>query len=92
VFARQLIPLARPGDVVLAITTSGSSPNILAALREGARRGALTCAIAGYAGGRLAELDGLDHVVAVPGDYVPRLQEAHATAYHLLLELIGSRP
>jgi D-sedoheptulose 7-phosphate isomerase len=92
VFSRQLIPLARQGDVVLAITTSGSSPNILSALREAHRRGALTCAIAGYAGGRLVDVDGLDHMIRVAGDYVPRLQEAHATAYHLLLDMIGDRP
>ena len=86
VFARQLIPLARPSDVALAISTSGSSPNIVAALEEARRRGLLTCAITGYEGGRLAELGWLDHLIVVRGDYVPRLQEAHATVYHLLVE------
>jgi D-sedoheptulose 7-phosphate isomerase len=92
VFSRQLIPLARPGDVVVAISTSGSSPDILAGLRQGAASGAMSCAIVGYAGGRTAELDRLDHVIAIPGDYVPRIQEAHATVYHLLIDLIGARP
>jgi len=86
VFARQLIPLARPGDVAFAISTSGSSANIVAALEEAHRREMTTCAITGYDGGRLAERDWLDHLIVVSGDYVPRLQEAHATAYHLLLE------
>jgi D-sedoheptulose 7-phosphate isomerase len=86
VFARQLIPLARPGDVAFAISTSGSSANIVAGLEEARRRGMLTCAVVGYDGGRLAELGWIDHLIVVEGDYVPRLQEAHATVYHLLLE------
>ena len=90
VFARQLIPLARPQDVALAISTSGSSPNILAGLEEAHRRGLLTCAITGYDGGRLAELEWPDHLFVARSDYVPRLQEAHATVYHLLLEAVGA--
>ncbi len=91
VFARQLIPLARADDVALAISTSGSSRNVVAGLEEAHRRLLLTCAITGYDGGRLRELDWLDHLFVVGSDYVPRLQEAHATIYHLLLEVVGSR-
>ncbi len=91
VFARQLIPLARPNDVALAISTSGSSTNVVAGLEEAYRRGLLSCAIAGYDGGRLRELPWLDHLLVVENDYVPRLQEAHATIYHLLLEVVGGR-
>lgn len=91
VFARQLIPLARPGDVALAISTSGSSPNVVAGLEHAHRTGLLTCAITGSDGGRLAELAWLDHLFVARSDYVPRLQEAHATIYHLLLEVIGPR-
>jgi len=89
VFARQLIPLARPSDVAIAITTSGSSRNAIAGLEEARRRTMLTIGIAGYDGGELAELDWLDHLFVVRNDYVPRLQEAHATIYHLLLDAIG---
>jgi D-sedoheptulose 7-phosphate isomerase len=92
VFARQLIPLARAADVALAISTSGSSANVVAGLEEAHRRQMLTCAITGYDGGRLAELEWLDHLFVVQGDYIPRLQEAHATIYHLLLDAIGDRP
>jgi D-sedoheptulose 7-phosphate isomerase len=92
VFARQLIPLARAEDVALAISTSGSSPNVIAGLEEAHRRHLLTCAITGYDGGRLRELPWLDHLFVAPSDYIPRLQEAHATVYHLLLEAIGDRP
>ena len=91
VFARQLIALGRSGDVALAISTSGSSPNVVAALEEARRRGMLVCALSGYDGGRLAT-DGLvDHLLVAGGDYVPRVQEAHATIYHLLLQAIGDR-
>lgn len=91
VFARQLIALARPDDVALAISTSGSSPNVVAGLEEAHRRLLLTCALTGYDGGRLAELPWLDHLFVVESDYVPRVQEAHATIYHLLLDVIGGR-
>jgi D-sedoheptulose 7-phosphate isomerase len=89
-FARQLIPLGRANDVALAISTSGSSPNVVAGLREAHRRGMLCCAITGYDGGRLAELGWLDHLFIARSDYIPRLQEAHATIYHLLAEATGS--
>ncbi|MGE5635733.1 MAG: SIS domain-containing protein, partial [Nocardioidaceae bacterium] len=89
VFARQLIALARPADVALAISTSGSSPNVVAALEEAHRRGMLSVAITGYDGGRLAQLDWLEQLLIVPSDYVPRLQEAHATMYHLMLDSVG---
>jgi D-sedoheptulose 7-phosphate isomerase len=85
VFARQLIPLARHEDVALAVSTSGSSPNVVVGLEEAHRRGMLTVGITGYDGGRLAELEWLDHLFVVPSDYIPRLQEVHATIYHLLI-------
>lgn len=90
VFARQLIPLARSNDVAVAISTSGSSRNIVAGLEEAQRQLLLTCAIAGGDGGRLRELE-LDHLLVVGSDYVPRVQEAHATVCHLLLEVVGAR-
>jgi D-sedoheptulose 7-phosphate isomerase len=91
VFTRQLIPLARPEDVAIAISTSGSSPNVIAGLEEAHRRGAYTVGITGYDGGRLRDLDWLDHLFVAGSDYIPRLQEAHATIYHLLLEAVGDK-
>jgi D-sedoheptulose 7-phosphate isomerase len=52
----------------------------------------LTVALAGGDGGQLARLGWLDHLLVAGSDYVPRVQETHATAYHLLLDLIGGRP
>lgn len=91
VFARQLIALAREADVAVAISTSGSSRNVLDGLVEAHRRGLLTIAITGYDGGLLRDLPGIDHVFVAGSDYVPRLQEVHATIYHLLLEMVGHR-
>jgi D-sedoheptulose 7-phosphate isomerase len=91
VFARQLIALGRPGDIAVAISTSGGSPNVIAAIEEAHRRELTTVALAGYDGGRLAGLDALDHLFVVPSDHIPRIQEAQATIYHLLLEAIGDR-
>ena len=85
VYSRQLIALASARDVAVGISTSGASGNVLAGLEEAHGRGLMTIAIAGYGGGRMAELPWLDHLLVVDGDYVPRLQEAQATIYHLLL-------
>ena len=91
IFARQLIALGRPEDVCVAISTSGGSANVIAAVEEAKSRGMANVALAGYDGGRLAELDSLDHLFVVPSDHIPRIQEAQATIYHLLLEAIGDR-
>jgi D-sedoheptulose 7-phosphate isomerase len=91
-FARQLIPLGRAHDVAVAISTSGNSGNLIAGLEEARRRRMLTVGIAGYDGGQMAQLGWLDHLFVVPSDYIPRIQEAQATIYHLLLEAIGDRP
>jgi D-sedoheptulose 7-phosphate isomerase len=91
-FSRQLIPLGGANDIAVAISTSGNSDNLIAGLDEARRRQMLTVGIAGYEGGRMAELGWLDHLFVVPSDYIPRIQEAQATIYHLLLDAIGNRP
>ena len=90
VFARQLIALGSSRDVAVAISTSGTSPDIIAGLHEAHRRHMLTVAITGYDGGAVAKLPFVDHLLVIDGDYIPRLQEAHATMYHLLLDVAGS--
>jgi D-sedoheptulose 7-phosphate isomerase len=90
-FSRQLIPLGRAHDVAFAISTSGSSDNLITGLEEARRRHMLTVGIAGYDGGRMAQLGWLDHLFIVPSDYIPRIQEAQATIYHLLCGAIGER-
>jgi D-sedoheptulose 7-phosphate isomerase len=88
IFARQLIAHGRAGDALLAISTSGNSASVLQALREAHRRGLVTIALVGYDGGRVVA-DGLaDHVVVTRSEYIPRIQEAQASAYHVLRELV----
>ncbi|MEU8797349.1 SIS domain-containing protein [Spirillospora sp. NPDC048819] len=87
VFARQLAAFGRPGDIALALSTSGNSDNLIAALREAGRRGMVTVGLAGYTGGQMAEEPGLRHLFVVPSSSVHRIQEAQTTIYHALWEL-----
>jgi len=90
VFSRQVIAYGRPGDVLLALSTSGDSRNVVQALAEARSRGLATIAMVGYDGGRIAA-DGLaDHVVVTRSEHIPRIQEAQASAYHVLRRLVGS--
>lgn len=84
IFARQLIAHARPEDVAIGISTSGSSANILAALVEARKRGLLTVGIAGYDGGQVVSRGLADHTLVVRSDYIPRIQEVQASIYHVL--------
>jgi D-sedoheptulose 7-phosphate isomerase len=92
IFARQVIAYGRPGDVLLALSTSGNSLSVLDALAEARRRGLTTVAFVGYDGGRVAAEDLADHVVITRSQHIPRIQEAQATAYHVLRELVESGP
>jgi D-sedoheptulose 7-phosphate isomerase len=90
IFARQVIAYGRPGDALLALSTSGGSANVIAALAEARRRGMTTIAMVGYDGGRIAAERLADHVVVTRSQHIPRIQEAQASAYHVLVELVGS--
>ena len=87
-FARQIIAYGRAGDALLSFSTSGGSANVIAALAEARRRGLVTVAMVGYDGGRVAAERLADHVVVCPSEHVPRIQEAQASAYHVLRELV----
>jgi D-sedoheptulose 7-phosphate isomerase len=87
VFARQLGAFGRAGDIAVGLSTSGNSANLLRAFDEAARRGMLTIGIAGYDGGKMAELDTIDYLFVVPSPSVHRIQEAQTTLYHALWEL-----
>jgi D-sedoheptulose 7-phosphate isomerase len=84
IFTRQIIAHAQPDDAAIGISTSGSSPNILAALAEARKRGLLTIGIAGYDGGKVVSERLADHALVVHCDYIPRIQEAQASLYHVL--------
>lgn len=86
VFARQMESFALPGDVVVGITTSGSSRNIVLALEEGKRRGAVTVAFTGNGGGRVAEI--ADLALVGPDGYSAIVQEVHITMGHIICDLV----
>jgi D-sedoheptulose 7-phosphate isomerase len=89
IFSRQVIAYGGAGDVVLALSTSGNSGNVIHALAEARRRGLVTIAMVGYDGGRVASEELADHVVITRSEHIPRIQEAQASAYHALRELVG---
>jgi D-sedoheptulose 7-phosphate isomerase len=88
IFARQVIAHGREGDALLAISTSGNSSNVILGLAEARRRGLETIALVGYDGGRVAAERLADHVVVTRSEHIPRIQEAQASAYHVLRELV----
>jgi len=88
VFARQIAALGRRDDIAVGLSTSGNSDNLLRAFDEASRRGLLTVGLAGYEGGKMAELDSIDYLFVAPSSSVHRIQEAQTTVYHVLWELI----
>ena len=87
VFARQVAALGRRDDIAVGLSTSGNSDNLLRAFDEASRRGLLTVGLAGYEGGKMAELDSIDYLFVAPSSSVHRIQEAQTTVYHVLWEL-----
>jgi D-sedoheptulose 7-phosphate isomerase len=87
VFARQLGAFGRAGDIAVGLSTSGNSANLLRAFDEASRRGMLTIGLAGYEGGKMAELPSIDYLFVAPSASVHRIQEAQTTIYQVLWEL-----
>ncbi|MFL6351984.1 MAG: SIS domain-containing protein [Bryobacteraceae bacterium] len=88
IFSRQLIAQSRSEDVAIGISTSGGSRNIIMALEEARKRNLLTVALLGYDGGEILRRGLTDHAILVRSDYIPRIQEVQASAYHVLRELL----
>jgi D-sedoheptulose 7-phosphate isomerase len=86
VFRRQIEALAQPGDVVVGISTSGNSPNVLEGLQCAREKGCVTVALTGHDGGKMA--DGADLLLNVAVEETPRIQEAHLTLIHILCDLV----
>lgn len=80
IFAQQLLPLVRPGDVVVAISASGNSPNVLEAIRTATELGASTVAWTGRTGGAVAAL--ADITVRVPADTMEQVEDGHMIIAH----------
>lgn len=86
IFTRQVEALASPGDLVIGISTSGNSPNVLEALRVAQAKGAKAIALTGRDGGAMKDLAELSLVV--PSNDTPRIQEGHITIIHILCHLV----
>ncbi len=89
VFARQVEALGQPGDVLTVLSTSGNSPNILAAITSAKACGLLVVGMTGGNGGAMAAL--CDLVLVAPSPVTPRIQECHLVTYHLLCALVEAR-
>ena len=87
-FLRQLIAQAAPHDVVVALSTSGGSSSIMAALLEARKRRMPTVALLGYDGGEIVRRGLADFPVVVTSDYVPRIQEVQASVYHVMRDML----
>jgi D-sedoheptulose 7-phosphate isomerase len=85
-FSRQIKTMGNKGDVAIAISTSGNSPNVLKAVEAARQKGLITVGLTGKDGGKLAGL--VDYAFIVPSNNTARIQEAHITLGHLLCELI----
>ena len=90
VFSRQLGAFGTKHDIAVGLSTSGNSANLVRAFDEAARRGMLTIGLAGYDGGKMAELDSIDYLFVAPSSSVHRIQEAQTTTYHVLWELTAT--
>lgn len=89
VYERQVRALVKPGDVVLAISTSGNSPSVTKATIQARHQGAITIGLTGENGGELGNL--CDICLKVPSRRTCRIQECHLTIIHILCELIEKR-
>jgi D-sedoheptulose 7-phosphate isomerase len=88
-FVRQVHGLGRPGDVLVALTTSGNSPNILAAVEVARGVGMRTIGLTGRGGGKVATA--VDCCLRMPSDSTPRIQECHILVGHILCALVEER-
>ncbi len=86
IYSRQIQALGNTGDLAVAISTSGTSPNILRAATSAREQGLVTVGLTGAAGGKLRTL--VDHCICIPSEQTPRIQEAHILTGHILCELI----
>ena len=88
VFVRQLLALARTGDALVGISTSGNSDNLLAAFATARQLGLVTIGLCGGTGGLMARSPDIDHCLTVRSDSIHRIQETHVAIYHILWDLV----
>jgi D-sedoheptulose 7-phosphate isomerase len=86
VFSRMVDSIGNEGDVLIGISTSGNSENIIRAFRAAHKKGIITVGLTGDSGGKLAEIS--DFIVRVPSSDTPRIQESHIMIGHIICELV----
>ena len=89
VFARQIDALGYPGDIAIAMSTSGNSPNVLKGVEAARQKGLITVGWTGQDGGKLAT--SVDHPFRVPSQVTARIQECHITLGHVLCEMVEEK-
>lgn len=88
VFSRQIIALGKAGDVLLGVSTSGNSENLLRAFETAKRMGLITIGYAGGDGGRMSASGAVDYCLTIPTASVHRVQETQVTLYHVMWDLV----
>jgi phosphoheptose isomerase len=86
IFSRQVEALAQSGDIVIGLSTSGKSPNIVEAIKKAGQSGCLTIGFLGGSGGALKDL--VDVPLLVPSDDTPRIQECHILLGHIICDIV----
>jgi len=88
VYARYIEAFCQKGDVLIGLSTSGNSPNIISAFEKASELGVLTVALTGETGGKLTSL--ADYIIKIPSTNVPRIQEIHLLIGHIICETVES--
>ncbi|MBS3135487.1 D-sedoheptulose 7-phosphate isomerase [Candidatus Woesearchaeota archaeon] len=86
IFERQVESLAKKGDVLIGLSTSGNSKNVIKAMEKGKELGTINISLTGKKGGKLKETSDIN--INVESDNTPRIQECHLLAYHIICELV----
>lgn len=86
VYSRLVQAIGKAGDILIGISTSGNSPNILKALTVAQTKGMITIGLAGKTGGKM--VGEIDHLIRIPSSDTPRIQEAHITVGHIICEIV----
>lgn len=86
VFSRLVRAMGRTGDILIAISTSGNSKNVIKAIEQANKIGMVTVGLTGQKGGKMKDL--CKYLIRVPSDDTPRIQEAHILVGHIICELV----
>jgi D-sedoheptulose 7-phosphate isomerase len=89
VYARMIKGIAQPGDVLIGLSTSGNSPNIVRAFDEAASKNMITIAFTGNTGGKLKQIS--QYLINIPSSDTPRIQESHIMVGHIICQLVEAQ-